>query len=114
MYSEPVRARMFISPEIPNRNSTILRNPRVNSARFRRFSGVSSLGLAICLGRSVGDVLLAKRRKRTRGPLPAYPVALAGHVRVVQGVMARDLDREVRAGVAVDISRDDREVAVSA
>ena len=41
-------------------------------------------------------------------------VRLAGHVRVVQDVVALDLDLEVRAGIAVDIALDDREVAVGA
>ena len=63
---------MFISPEIPNRNSH-------NAAKTpREFREVSTFcrgqlcGLAMFRGISAGVTLLAKRcRKWTRGPLPA-------------------------------------------
>ena len=106
---------MLISPEIPNRNSTILRKPRVSSARFRRFAGVSSGDLAIFRGISAGVTLLAKKVPEVdAGSTSGRLVRLAGHVRVVQDVVTLDLDLEVRAGIAVDVALDDREVAVGA
>ena len=92
----------------------MLRKPRVSSARFRRFAAVNSLGLAICLGFSARGTL---REEGAGSELeihfrPAGP--LDRHVRVVQDVMAFNLDREVGAGVAVDVALDDGEIAVGA
>ena len=91
---------MFINPR-SEQEQTMLRFPRVSSARGRRFAE-STLGLRHLSGAdrryAVGKGAGSEHAVHFR------PVGLLdGHVRVAN-VMAFDLDLEVRASVAIDVA----------